>query len=170
MGLFDFVDWGGTSWVKDANDAHDRYVQHLNQMQEAKASWTPQIVELLETNSELIADQHESIFGGGGAEYWAAIAQSEPNVLVNAGVNPRSLEKIDSHVAFLVSAGGAANAWDNALQQYGAGNVLSEVAAMSAEDAKNFFGKAGKALDPKKSPWPWVAAGIVGLLIWREFK
>lgn len=163
MGLFDFIDWGATDWAKDAPAAHERYVQHLVEMQEAKASWTPQLVDILTQHADNILTQTESFFGGGGSEFWSEIARSEPEVLVRVGINPRQLEKIDSHVAFLVSAGGAADAWDHTLQQYGAGNVLAEVVELSVEDAKAI-------VDPKKSPWPWVAAGIVGLLIWRELK
>jgi hypothetical protein len=166
LGLFSLVDWGSADWTQDADKAHERYVQHLNQLSEAgKAGWTPELVEALAIQAEQIRNEHSSVFGGGGAEYWQGIATNEPNWILSANLNPAQMGKIDSHIAFLQSAGAASSAWENALAQYGAMNVAQEVAQHTAEDIK-------RKTDPKQSVWPWIAgAGVAVFLVtsyWRR--
>jgi hypothetical protein len=164
MGL---LDWGGTDWVKDADSAHERYMGHLQDMEEEKATWTPEIVDILEENAERVHDASDSWFGGGGEEYWAGIAASEPDVLIRAGINPGQLEKIASHVAFVTAAGASAAAWTNALEQYSYSNVAQEVAKETAKDLSDI---AKEKANPMKSVVPWIFAAVVGLWVFGKVK
>lgn len=171
MAWFSLVDWGAADWTTDADKAHERYVQHLNQMKDAgKAGWSPQLVEALSMQAQQIRDETSGFFGGGGAEYWQQVGANEPNWIVSANINPATgLEKIQSHIAFLQSAGAASSAWENALAQFGAINVAQEVARQTADDIAK---KADEVTDPTRSVWPWLAgAGVLAFVVtsyWRR--
>jgi len=155
MGWYDewFVDWGATDWTKDEDLAHTRYSEHILDMQKKK-SWPGPMVTYLIQQSQIVADESAD-----GASYWATVSAQEPSWIVEANVNPGELQKISSHIAFLQSAGGAADAWNEALETYSPDAIAEAVVKQTGEDIKD-------AANPFKSWIPWaVGAVLVGFVL-----
>jgi hypothetical protein len=155
------VDWGSADWTSDPEAAHFRYVSHLNDMQ-AKKNWPVYLVEKLQSESQKVKGNVST-----GELYWRTIAQNEATWMRSAGVEPGSLEKIDSHVLFIQSTGQAAEALEKAIAEYSPMNVAIEV---TKETAKDIQDKADEVTDPTKSLWPWIAVGAVTLIVLVKLK
>lgn len=154
------TDWGATDWTKDEDLAHARYSEHILDMQ-TKKGWPGPMVTYLIAQSQITADE-----SGDGEAYWKAIGENEPDWIVEANVNPADLAKIDSHVAFLESAGAAADAWNEAMETYSPTEFLKEVIKETAEDVKE---EAEKAVNPFRSWIPWAVGGaLVGLFLLKK--
>ena len=155
------ADWGAADWTRDPAAAHFRYVSHLGDMQ-MKKNWPPQMVTQLTVKSKSASDQTDN-----GETYWRTIANNEAEWMRAAGVEPGELEKIDSHLLFIQSTGQAAESLQQAIAEYSPMNVAKEVAKQTAADIAE---KADEVTDPFQSKWPWIAAGVVGLILVLKFK
>jgi hypothetical protein len=163
--------WGGLTGMdyavdpstESASAAFDRYSAHLDDMQ-LKKGWPPTLVENLKqkaSSAQTGASLWSLVTGApSAADFWAGVAEGEPAVYAASGVEPGSLPKIESHIAFLEAWGSSAQGLKDAVAQY---NPVAFGAGATVETAKDIK----RLTDPKQSPWPWVAlaGGVLALVV-----
>jgi hypothetical protein len=172
-GFFTGADYAVDPSTESASAALERYKTHLTDLQNKKR-WPPALVAALIDNANSIQNRASAMSFLTGApsadDFWISVAESEPGVYAAQGIEPGSLQKIDSHIAFLNAWGAAARSLQSAVDAYDPVSFTSEVASESAQDFAQAVRTGGEALNPKKSPWPWVIGGVTVLLLLRELK
>jgi len=149
------TDWGSDTAQNTTEGAYQTYAQHLRDMRDKKG-WPASMVQSMIGAAAVIESNSAS-----PSAFWSGIAEREPGWMRAANVEPGSLAKYESHISFLQASGASTEALEKAKAEYSPLNVLGEVAKGTAD-------KIGDTLNPKKSPWPWVAAGVVALLLFRR--
>ena len=149
------TDWGTDTSQSTVQGALNQYVQHLTDMQDKK-NWPRGMVHSLIQKASVAAN-----YANTPTEFWNAIADKEVGWMAESNVMAGSLPKYDSHIAFLRAVGASTESLERAKAEYSPLNVFAEVTKKSAKDAKD-------AADPKKSPWPWIAGGVVLLLLLKR--
>ena len=172
--------------TESATAALERYNEHLDDMEEKKG-WPSGMVTALKANAaeiqqkastEALISSGTSLYtagllgsGEGSAQqFWNEVAESSPGVMVESGHAPGSIPKIDSHIAFLQAWGASASSLNSAVREYNPISAGGEALKQSAIDYSEAAGTVAEALNPKKSPWPWIIGGVAILLLVREFK
>lgn len=72
----------------------------------------------------------------------------------------RNFEKVQNWLKEAASASGATSTAINAISGT---NLFKDTVQESVKDAKDI-------VDPKKSPWPWIAGGAIAFLVLRELR
>ena len=161
---FDWNEFIGTDWGVDASTrntdaALERYIEHLDQMVENKG-WPLYMAQSLAQKAKVVQSQSSNAL-----DFWQTIANKEPGWMREAKVEPGSLPKYQSHIDFLRTTGAATAELERVLAEFSPFNVGAGV-------FKDTLGDTGEKIDsfinPKKSPWPWVAGGVVLLLLLRK--
>lgn len=155
---FDWDEFIGTDWGVDAStrnpvDAFIRYRTHLLEM-EAKKNWPAATVQYLLDQAEEVADDVET-----ANQFWAIIGQNEVAWIRESGMSqPGALPKLQSHIEFINSVGGATEELERVQAEYGPANLVSQVGKDTWQDIVE---KGDDLINPKKSPWPWIVGGVV---------
>lgn len=149
------TDWGTDTAQNTTEGAYQTYAQHLRDMRDKKG-WPASMVQSMIGAAAVIESNSAS-----PSAFWSGIGEKEPGWMRSANVEPGSLAKYESHISFLQASGASTEALEKAKAEYSPLNVLGEVAKGTAD-------KIGDTLNPKKSPWPWIAGGVVALLLFRR--
>jgi len=153
------LDWGVDPSTNDPQQALNRYIEHLEQMHDNK-QWPASMVRSLASKAKV-----QETYSDSALDFWNGIATKEPGWMRESGIEPGSLPNYHKHIDFLRSVGAATESLERAQAEYGPVNVGATVAVKTVKD---FFEKADETFNPKKSPWPWVAGGVVLLLLLKR--
>jgi hypothetical protein len=146
------LDWGVDPTTKNPAEAYANYTQHLKDMVEKKG-WPSRMVERMSAQAKIVEAESPT-----AQAFWLAVADQEPAWITEAGVEPGSLPKINSHIQYLQSKGAASTAWEQAQIEFSMSNVGQAIASETGKDLKD-------KVDPTKSIWPWLIGGVVALVL-----
>lgn len=149
------TDWGTDTAQNTIEGAYQSYALHLRDMRD-KQGWPSAMVQSLIAKGAVIEDDADS-----PSDFWRIIGEQEPAWMRVAKVEPGSLAKYESHIAFMQASGASTEALEKAKAEYSPLGVVKGAAKGTFDDVKD-------KLDPTKSPWPWIAGGVVVLLLLKK--
>lgn len=114
-----FLGWAPAEWTTDSNEAHERYITHLSDMQ-SKQNWPSPLIQVLTGKAEVVKAQSDT-----ADEYWSTIYKNEIG-WIKSVLNPNQLKNLPNHVAFLESVADASGSWADVLNEYSFSNVIKE--------------------------------------------
>ena len=153
------LDWGVDPSTNDPQQALERYIEHLEQMHDLK-QWPATMVRSLASKAKV-----QEAYSDSALDFWNGIVSKEIGWMRESGIEPGSLPNYHKHIDFLRSVGAATAELEKVKAEY-------SPLAVGGGVFKGTFGDVGKKIDsvinPKKSPWPWVAGGVVLLLLLKR--
>lgn len=146
---------------RNADEAQDRYLTQIGTISAAKgwpSAVRDRLLEFPWTDVDL--EDAQSVY----LHAWA----NEPIVIVSEGYDPAELANYEKHRNALVELAEASGVTRDNLEAASISSQISGGVKATAEDLQSGAEKAAEALDPKKSPWPWIIGGGVFLFILKE--